>query len=95
MYGRSKHRDQADFPKDSQERFGMITQLERAVARAYTDAPMNLTASNKASEHNTRKMPRFIPVSQLAGARHGNQTIRTLVSHRIHFRPGTQSLGGT
>ena len=73
----------------------MIAQLQRVVARTYTGAPQYLAASNKPSEHNTGKMARYIPVAQLAGERRGNQSIRTLVSHRIHFRPGTQSLGGT
>lgn len=95
VYGRNKHRDEADYPKDSPRRFGFITQLELMVARPYAEAPQNLSASTRPAEHNTRKMPRFVPVSQLAAAQHGNRTIRTLVSHRVHLRPGTQSLGGT
>lgn len=95
MYGRVRTQDQSDFPKDPQTRFGIVAQLQRAVARGYTGAPMNLTASNKPSEHNIGKMPRFIPVSQLANQAQGNQTIKNLLSHRIHLRPGSQSLGGT
>ena len=93
MYGQSRDRDQPEPARP--ERPDMVAQLSRMVRAAYTGAPMFKAASNKPSEHNTNKMPRFIPVSQLRGARMGNQTIRTLVSHKVHFRPGTQSLGGT
>jgi len=93
VIGQDRSRDQARV--STSERPGMIAQLQRMVARPWSSAPMFKAASNKPSEHNTGKMARYIPVAQLAGERRGNQSIRTLVSHRIHFRPGTQSLGGT
>ena len=93
MLGRSRDQDQAQPVKDRQDRFG--AQTPYAIRWQFRDQPQYLTASNKPSEHNTGKIARYIPVSQLRGTRAGNQTIRTMVSHKVHFRPGTQSLGGT
>jgi hypothetical protein len=95
VIGRDRGQDQALPAKDAQTRFGMLTELGLMTRAPFRREPMYLHASNKPSEHNTGKMPRFIPVSQLRGERTGNVTMLKLVSNRIHFRPGTQSLGGT
>lgn len=99
MLGRNAMRDRptgaADRPGyDLQYAMGAGVLYDDDVAAAYTNAPMNLHASNKPSEHNIANMLPRIVVAQLAPQTQNKQLKKT-ISRTITLRPGNQSIGGT
>ena len=99
MLGRSRHADRStgapDHPGyDQLDKYGAAVLYKPGVKDAYLAAPQNLTASPKASEHNTGNIPVRIVVAQLAGQTQP-PALNRMISRRIVLRPGNQSIGGT